>query len=135
MAVFEWDERYNTGISSIDQQHQELFKAMGRLSDAFKRGHGHQQVAQVLEFLARYTKEHFDAEEAYMKRIAFPELQAHLQEHRILSQKVLDLQNRYLFDDPSVGMTTSQLLYEWLRNHILQKDFAYITHARETHQL
>jgi len=135
MATFEWDERYSTGIPLIDKQHKELFKTMGRLNEAFKRGRGHQELGQVLNYLAQYTREHFDAEEAYMKRIAFPDMRSHFLEHQILTQKVLELQNRYLFEDPAVGMTTSQLLYEWLRNHILQKDFAYILHARETHQL
>lgn len=135
MAAFEWDVRYSTGNAIIDKQHQELFKVVRRLNEAFKQGRGHQEIGQMLDFLSSYAKEHFDVEEAYMARIAFPDQRAHRLEHRVMSQKVLDLQNRYHFEDPSAGMAASQFLYEWLRDHILQKDFAYITHARETRQL
>lgn len=134
MAAFEWDERYSTGIPVIDQQHQELFKAVRRLHDAFKHGRGQREVGVVLDFLSAYTREHFEAEEAYMTRIAFPELRTHRLEHQVMTEKVRDLQNRYYFDDPTAGMAASQFLYEWLRDHVLQKDFSYITYARETRQ-
>jgi len=135
MAVFEWDERYSTGIPAIDRQHQELFKAVRRLHEAFKRGRGHREVGALLAFLTNYALEHFEMEEAYMSQIGFPDLRAHRLEHRVMTQKVLELQGRYDFDDPTAGMAASQFLYEWLREHILQKDFAYISHARETRQL
>lgn len=134
MAGIEWDERYSTGIPSIDRQHQALFKALKSLHEAYKQGRGQQQVGVVLEFLSRYAQEHFAEEEAYMDQILFPDRRAHRLEHRILAHKVEELQNRYLFDDPATGMAASQLLFEWLRDHILQKDFAYILHARETRQ-
>lgn len=134
MAAFEWDIRYSTGNAIIDKQHEELFKVVKRLNEAFRCGCGHPEIGQMLEFLSNYAKEHFEVEEAFMARIAFPDQQAHRLEHRVMNQKVMELQNRYHFDDPTVGMAASQFLYKWLRHHILQKDFAYISYARETRQ-
>jgi hemerythrin len=134
MAIFEWDEQYSTGIPSIDKQHQELFQAVRRLNEAFKAGRGLQEVGQVLAFLSTYTREHFEAEEAYMAKIRFPDQLSHRLEHRVMTRKVEEFQQRYQFSDPTMGMATSLFLYEWLRDHILQKDFAYINHARETGQ-
>jgi hemerythrin-like metal-binding protein len=134
MASLEWDERYSTGLASIDRQHKELFKTMRRLHEAYRQGRGEQEIGAALEFLSRYAQEHFADEETYMEYLEFPDRRAHRLEHLVLTHRVEELQNRYLFDDPTTGMAASQLLYEWLRDHILQKDFAYIVYARETGQ-
>jgi len=132
MAVFEWNEEYRTGNVILDDQHRELFRAVKRLHDSFKAGRGPQEISVVLDFLAEYVPKHFGEEEFYMECMGFPDIGAHRLEHRLLACRVEELRSRHFIDDPSLGIGASQLLYQWLRDHILVLDMAYVEYARTT---
>lgn len=130
MGRFEWRDAYRTGYEVLDLQHQQLFQAIQELHDAFKLGRGPVEIARLLEFLAEYVHQHFSEEETCMAQLGFPELSSHRLEHRMLACRVEELRRRRFLDDPALGMGASQLMFQWLRDHILVLDMAFAEFAR-----
>ena len=62
MAI-EWTNDLSVGVSSIDAQHQQLFKMADELFEAGKNGKSKEKIGDLLGFLDRYTKQHFKDED------------------------------------------------------------------------
>jgi hemerythrin len=125
MSAFTWNEKYATGIASIDDQHRSLFQSVQELHDAYRSGKAREAIPLILEQLVDYSSQHFEDEEAEMERAAFPGLPRHREEHRTLMAQVHNLQERYVQGEPQLPMELSILLSRWLKNHIKDHDMAF----------
>jgi hemerythrin-like metal-binding protein len=130
MAIANWNSRYETGIGSIDFQHQSLFEALNKLADAFRDGAAKVQAEECLAFLVQYAFEHFQAEEQVMREIGYPGLAPHLALHAELMERVHDLQAKHRQGEPST-MEVTIFLAEWLKHHINEADMDYVAFARD----
>lgn len=118
----EWYDDYNIGVELIDAQHQELFKVVNRLQKALAAGRAHDELADTLRFLVRYTQQHFHDEEEVMADIGFEELARHKKLHANLIE---DIKN--ILVDLKKGKTIHpyaliDFLTDWLMNHIRYED-------------
>jgi hemerythrin-like metal-binding protein len=125
MAIANWSSRFETGIASIDAQHKALFGAINKLSDSFKNGTSGNQSKESLDFLAKYTVEHFQTEEKFMKEIAYPTLSSHMAEHLQLVKKVEAIQAK-LIEGKTVTMDVTIFISDWLKHHINENDMDYV---------
>jgi len=129
MTTTGWEPRLETGIDVIDAQHQSLFAAVHELGEAFKAGQASGKVAESLDFLARYTVEHFQTEERFMKAMGYPDLPPHRQEHARLVSRLQMLQvkhgNGFL-----VSADVATFVADWLAHHIEEVDMGYVAFAR-----
>ncbi|NTW85307.1 MAG: hemerythrin family protein [Holophagaceae bacterium] len=137
MALAQWKDEYATGIAVIDAQHQRLFEAINRMEEAFKVGTQEDEAKESLAFLARYTKEHFDTEEAFMRELAYPMLAFHQEEHAALVAKIQVLQ-RKVDEDLTIpahmadfAAHMANFAADWLAHHINEADMGYVQFARE----
>ena len=133
MAIVAWDTLYETGIPSIDRQHQDLFDALNRLYDAISSGQGEAQIAQTLGFLVDYTVTHFRDEEAQMASVDFPGLVDHQAEHARLLHQVAEALATYQADPVAAKAEGLALfLVQWVVRHIHEMDqqFAELMKAR-----
>ncbi len=137
MPLAQWKDEYATGIELIDAQHQRLFEAINRMEDAFKAGTQEDEARESLVFLARYTKEHFDTEEAFMREIGYPLLAFHQQDHAELVAKVELLQQK-VDEDLTIPLHMADFAAhmanfaaDWLAHHINEADMGYVQFARE----
>jgi len=129
MALMLWNSRFETGIGIIDTQHKALFKAVNDLADSFKSGTSKTQVKECLDFLVKYTVEHFGTEEKVMKEMGYPKLVDHKVEHAKLVEKALDLQAK-LAEGKPVTMEVTTFLSNWLKHHINEEDMGYADFKR-----
>jgi hemerythrin-like metal-binding protein len=125
MPIAVWNDRFATGIDTIDRQHQQLFTAVNQLHEAYSQGKAHEQVAKSVEFLLRYTEDHFRAEEDHMQRIAYPGLAVHLEAHARLLERVAALKTDHDTGLPVAG-DLAALLADWLKQHICEVDLPYV---------
>ncbi len=130
MAIANWSSRYETGIAVIDAQHKTLFEAVNRLGDSFKDGTSKSQSKDSLDFLVKYTVEHFQTEERYMRDMDYPMLTSHMAEHAQLVAKARDLQAR-LAEGKPVTMDVTIFLADWLKHHINEVDMGYVAFTKE----
>jgi hemerythrin len=129
MAIAIWNSRFETGIEIIDTQHKTLFDAVNKLADSFKTGTSKAAVKESLDFLVKYTIEHFKTEEQVMKDMGYPKLTSHIAEHTQLVANAQDLQKK-LADGKPVTMEVSKFLADWLKHHINEVDMGYVEFKR-----
>ncbi len=125
MAIAIWSSRFETGIPIIDTQHKALFEAVNKLADSFKAGTSAAQVKASMDFLVKYTVEHFQTEEKYMREIDYPKLTSHMAEHAQLVAKAQALQAK-LAEGKPVTVEVTTFLADWLKHHINEVDMGYV---------
>ena len=125
MAI-EWTKDLATGVDSVDEQHKELFSRINTLLEACKRGEGSAHVVGTLGFLTQYVIEHFDSEEALMRRAAYSGYAEHAALHREFKRQVETFASDLALR--GVTMTTvvtiNRMIVGWLNDHIRTVDRA-----------
>jgi hemerythrin-like metal-binding protein len=128
--MFEWSSRFEFGIPSIDAQHKRLFQLANKLYLAMQRGEGRQLVGDLLMDLLRYTENHFRDEEQTLEQCHYPGLAKHKVVHDALTGKVHQFVADLRAGRASVSMDLLTFLRDWLYNHILKTDAAYVPTVR-----
>lgn len=129
MTVVTWDPGLETGIDVIDSQHRALFEAVNNLADSFKAGQASGKARESLGFLSKYSIEHFQTEERFMRSMGYPELPSHRIEHGRLVAQLQALQEK---QDQGYLVTAEVALFvaDWLRHHIQEADMGYVRFTR-----
>jgi hemerythrin-like metal-binding protein len=126
-----WGDSFVTDITFVDDQHQTLFDAINEFGDAIQGGKGFQEVDKTLQFLLQYTKEHFTDEEDYMRQHQYPQVAQHKAMHDTFVNKVIDLIERNKAGDVRAVFKASQMLVDWLQNHIKEVDLkGYVPYVK-----
>jgi hemerythrin len=123
MAI-EWKEGFAIGVNEIDNQHQVLFARLDLLWQAMKEGKEAKEVAELLQFLSDYARDHFRVEEAMQERFEYPHLALQREEHRYFLKRLAGLRERLDAEGPTpeVAKLASQFAYQWLVSHICRVD-------------
>ena len=123
MAI-EWTNDLSVGVSSIDAQHQQLFKMADELFEAGKNGKSKEKIGDLLGFLDRYTKQHFKDEEAYMKSINYPGLAEQEKAHQAFVNELTKLKGEFDNSGGNIAVIigANQMVVEWLTKHISGMD-------------
>ena len=129
MTVAIWNSRFETGIDLVDAQHKALFAAVNRLAEALGKPNPGEAVKESLDFLVKYTAEHFGTEEKIMKDMGYPKLTSHIAEHAQLIDKAKALQAK-LAEGKPVTMEVTTFLADWLKHHINEVDMGYVEFKR-----
>lgn len=116
----EWTPYLAVGISTIDDQHMELFRKFNNLLDALTEGDAKEEVAKVVQFLEDYTVTHFGMEEKVMDRYSYAATSAHKAQHAEFIADFVSLKERLLASNYSKPLAAQMLqrLAEWLLNHV-----------------
>jgi hemerythrin len=119
-----WNDYYEVGILTIDDQHRELFRQFNQVCDAVWDGKGRDSVRAFLFFLANYAQEHFGNEEKYMQKHAYPAYVAHKSAHDKLVGEVTAFLEKYDAEDLESGAVVKVItdLGAWTRKHIRAMD-------------
>jgi hemerythrin len=124
--LFSWKPEYTVAVDRFDLEHQRLFSLLNQLNDSMRAGQAKFVVGRVLHELVSYTRNHFAAEAAAMRRVGFPGIDEHIAEHDALTQKVEAFVAEY--EAGNTQLVSIDLLYflrDWLEKHILQTDRKY----------
>lgn len=129
MAFLEWTAKLETGIESIDFQHQQLVNMINNLAQALSDPPGPGQdliISVTLEQLINYTHMHFGHEESLMEKADYEHIKSHILAHKELKEKVQDFAARLKRGEPDLGQPILEFLKSWLINHIMKIDFQYV---------
>ncbi|MCX7987138.1 MAG: bacteriohemerythrin [Bacteroidales bacterium] len=125
MEIIKWTPEYSVGIASIDSQHQSLFNAVNEFYNGIKQNLSREATLELLEKLKAYTVYHFKTEEQLMKTYSFPGYQSHKDEHDNFKAKVADIENRIKNGKLVISIEITNMLKQWIENHIHKTDKAY----------
>lgn len=113
----EWKDSYKIGDADIDAQHQALFQ----LANDFLQAEGKAALTLHAMKLYKHTREHFSQEEAMMRRLRVPRLEAHVEWHNTMITRLnaisLSIQTDTLREQDLVNLMT-----EWAERHIVVQD-------------
>ena len=125
MALFTWNDSYSVKVALCDQQHKKLFEIINTLADAMRSGRGNDVVSKTVGELLQYTRTHFQAEEALLRKANFPQLAAHQEMHKKFVNDVEGLVNQAREGKAANSIQVLNLLRDWLVNHIQKTDKQY----------
>ena len=125
--AFSWDNKYNTGVDIVDDQHHKLVDLINQLGAISARQTSTDELGSILTELANYTIYHFDTEEKMMKQfgVELTHQSAHLKAHAHFSAQVKVAAKLLLGSaDISQQLVSPLLKYltNWLVQHILGSD-------------
>ncbi len=125
LEQIKWKSEYNIGALSIDKEHQFLFniarKALG--VSLKKENINPQELKTIIKELTLYVKSHFTNEEAYMKKIEYPDLD----NHKILHKMLINLLNNLIkninnLEFEEIKEELFKFIEEYFINHIILED-------------
>jgi len=126
-----WSPALKVGHPIIDAQHEELFRRLEKLVQAMANG-DRTEIGRLFEFLRRYVADHFQEEERFMRRTAFPGLVGHEQQHAKFVCEYETLVKAFSDFGPSAFVTVraTHWISAWLVNHIGKSDARLAEHLR-----
>ncbi len=132
-----WKDKYQLGVSLIDDQHKELFERVGAFMQTLRSTTSWenkvQQVNQTLDFMKVCVVEHFRDEEAYQRKIGYPGYEAHKKIHTDMVNYVLEVSEKYAqsgYNEQLMQQFGGKLL-AWLINHVAAEDQRIASYAIE----
>ncbi len=114
--------RFLTGVSEMDNEHQQLVNLINRMYTIFKNKGESSEILQILDDLLEYGAHHFADEEAFMEKEGVPDLEEHKQIHKNLIQQALEIRDKLKSGQSGVGIETFKFLQNWLMGHIAGVD-------------
>jgi len=127
MGAITWNPLFESGDSTIDEQHKSLVRTINRLEAAHSWGTGLKAMGFVLNELETYTRSHFSTEERLFVKIGFPEADAeeHIAEHRQFIETVASLRREFEKGDEAAVTRLLGVLGDWFVHHVANVDLKY----------
>ncbi|NLD47479.1 MAG: hemerythrin family protein [Clostridiaceae bacterium] len=119
-----WTSDLSIGVELIDNQHKTWFEKANGLFEAGKERRAKEYIDTMLDFLDKYTKQHFSDEEAYMEKIRYPEIDAQKKMHESFIKELAKLKNDFNESGGNilVIINANQMIINWLTKHITSMD-------------
>ena len=122
MAIINWNNTLEMGITEVDQQHKKLVDLTNELADKMRTGQGNDVLNKILDELVSYTDYHFASEEKLMAKHSFKLMNEHVTEHNDFKEKVIEVQQNIKTSKMSYSPQVLNFLSRWLRDHIKISD-------------
>ncbi len=90
MAKFVWKKEYELNDAVIDQQHQYLFN----LANIIISIQGHSALVEAVMNLYKHVREHFKAEEKFLKQCQYPGYAEHVANHDLMLNLLNNMSNQ-----------------------------------------
>lgn len=128
-SIFDFSEKYMTGIELVDDEHRHLFEIIKETNDVINAAYLHDKYDEIMRLLSElkdYTKSHFHDEEDLMIQINYPDINSQKHAHSAFVEKLVNINLSELdnIDDNQEEYLNELItfLLEWLSNHILGSD-------------
>lgn len=134
LKEFKFSPEMSVNEATIDGQHIRLLKQINKLIKALSKGSDLGIIRDTINFLGKYAKEHITYEETYMKKIKYPELSDHQNQHAIFikftEEFKQDFREKYtskeqIIDIKELAKKAHKFLGDWFINHIMIEDHKY----------
>lgn len=121
----DWDNKYNTGHSKIDEEHKELINILNDLYRDIvinKIGEEHTVFKNTIKRLKDYVIYHFSNEEAIMAKYEYAGIEEHKAWHREFVNMILEVVELYNKEPRLVANRLVRQLRDWFLEHIAVRD-------------
>jgi hemerythrin len=84
----------------------------------------------IFDKLKVYAREHFIGEEKLMRKIDYPGLEGHQQQHRLFEEQMEQLEETVVSNERQAVTTLVSFMRDWFLDHILVADADYADYMR-----
>lgn len=120
--VILWKEEYNINEITIDKEHENLFNLAQKALNINLLGNN-DKLKEIISELLLYTKTHFANEQAFMKKIYYPDYDKHLILHKTMISSLTSLvQNLNHLNIFEIEDKLYSFIEEYFLNHIITED-------------
>jgi putative two-component system hydrogenase maturation factor HypX/HoxX len=127
MIHFVWQDSYAMGDEKVDNQHKDFFVIAEKLIST----HNKDERQEIMFNLYQHVKDHFDEEEALMKKSGFHLFEHHAKEHNLMLEKLLEMDKNIQNDQ--LGHEDIQKFIDKWTKHIVYSDMAFNQFWKEIH--
>lgn len=120
----QWDGSLTLGIPEVDDHHRKIFEQINDLFSQMMSGNGHQAAKGAFASLEEKIKNHLRHEEELMRKIQYPDIAKHIQDHEVFGRKFVELENAFDVEDPHTATLVMEFGADWVSKHVLQHDKA-----------
>jgi len=120
-----WENKYNTGHSKIDEQHKKLVNILNDLyrGIAISKTDDEDIVFRsAIKRLIDYVGYHFSYEETIMERCEYAGIEEHKDWHRKFVAMILEEAELYKREPRLIGSRLIRKLRDWILEHIGVRD-------------
>lgn len=122
-SAIQWSADYELGLKQVDLQHKALVQMLGDAWQALVRN-DREKALQLVQRLEDYTTVHFAEEEAFMRKIGYPEFAAHKERHDAFVQRIAR-ERAAMASGTDISLDLFHFLRDWLVQHIRAEDRKY----------
>ncbi|BDU50166.1 bacteriohemerythrin [Haliovirga abyssi] len=119
-----WNSDFIIGIEKIDKEHKSLVDTVNELINAIELGKSNEKIYNIVDFLVKYTAEHFADEEEIMKRENYPGLEEQRKTHKKFVEFAINLQKQLEMEGikSGTGIKIKKFVGDWIVEHIKGMD-------------
>ena len=123
----QWTSDLAVDGGTIDEQHKELFRRIGKLVSAIKSKTCKYEIGPTTAFLEEYIFVHFRYEQEMMREAGYPEYEAHKAIHdKFISDfKELKKSLEGVTSNYTKSVYTNQIVVDWILEHIKEMDKSF----------
>jgi hemerythrin len=131
-----WTENLSVGVKYFDEDHKHLIRYINELHAAIEEVDAQGLIAEdeieiALHRLENYIQYHCVQEEVFMSKIAYPDIDGHMQQHKFFLGKVAEMSESFRGSRKAEDATElMSFMYNWLTNHINTIDKKYGDYLR-----
>lgn len=125
MALIQYSEFIQVGISQFDDEYQHLLDIVNNLHTAVTAGRGLAVLKATLQDLSDFAHMHFSNEENILAQYNYPDLEQHRKAHQELLDSLENFKERAIHGTTSIQFEVMQFLMDWLLEHARVVDKQY----------
>ena len=124
MATFVLEDRVRTGITKIDHAHELLLTGIENLVDAVRKDIAQKHIVEYLDLLEFLVTEHFQDEEAAMRRTGYPLVLTHLLQHQQMTTTFREMAEEYKAKgcNKAFIVRMGNFMSTWMVDHVYRYD-------------
>jgi len=120
-----WQEKNNTGIAIIDEQHRGILSLINSLHYLTEKGtYDSALCTSIRDTIMDYSHIHFITEERLLQTAGYPDLEEHKEMHRKLAQETERIGHAAISENDAKPLL--DLMKKWWLKHINEKDMLYV---------
>ena len=125
MDILKWRTSYETGVSSMDAQHQRLIGLVNQMYNIMRNNEGNYALDTILQKLSDYAVSHLKDEEALLREHSYPDIDEQELNHAGYLEQMKKLYSELEKDREKATKEIYTFLRFWWINHIVGIDKKY----------
>ena len=128
MKILGWDEKFEIGISKLDDQNKVLLAILNRMLKIYLNAEFNADYLRIYATLLQFARKTFEFEEKLMKEIRYTQFQLHKSQHEEFINKMEYFNEAYMGGE-NIVFDFQRYIEKWFNAHIQIADKKYVPHV------